>query len=225
MSKRIRVLGIETDNHTVRETMFLMEEYVSSEGLNFVAVVTPDMLVEASENEQTRQLLASMDLHVIGDAAILEVLEETYSQQASEIQRRDLEEVFLNMLIRRRKTAYWISDGEADVAILRDYMGEHYEKLNLAGIRSGVMDEESLDMVINDINSVAPDVILLQTAWTERMQLLMNQKNRLNAKLCICMNYRIKSKFWSPNRTSKIMSLIDQTMFKRKAIRYQEEQK
>ena len=50
MSKRVHVLGMEIDNHTIRETMFLLEEYVGTEGLNFVGVLTPEILMAAVEN-------------------------------------------------------------------------------------------------------------------------------------------------------------------------------
>lgn len=221
MSKRIQVLGIDIDNHTVRETMFLLEEYVNSDGLNLTGVVTSDLLMMASENPQVYDMLEMMDLHVIGDVSILEVLEESYEQQASEVQRRDLEEVFLNSLIRKRKNVFWISDAETDLPVLHSYMEEHYPKLNIAGEFSGIIDEDNMDSVINEINSVAPDVILIQMADWQRMGLLLQAKNQLNVKLCICMGYRVKSKYWSPNKNSKLKSLIDQTMFKRKAVRYQ----
>lgn len=221
MSKRVQVLGIDIDNHTVRENMFLLEEYISSEGLNFVCVVTPELLLEAYEYAAVSDLLRQMDLCLIGDVAILEVLDEAYEQQAAELQARELEETFLGALIRKRKTIYWMSDEETDLDALREYLNEHYPKLKLAGSFTGELDEENMDSVINDINSVAPDVILLQTAYVRKFQTLFQVRNQLNARLCIGFNYRIRARYYAPNKNSKIKSLIDQTMFKRKAIRYQ----
>lgn len=221
MSKKIQVLGMWIDNHTIREMMFLLDEYVKSDGLNLVGVITADLLMLAVENPNVQHLLEVMDMHIIGDTTILEVLEETYEQQASEIQRRDLEEIFLNSLISKRKKVYWISDTESDMPILQEYMQQHYPKLNIAGSYIGDMDEENIDSIVNEINSVVPDVILFQTDVLPKLELFLQNKNLLNAKLCIYMGYRIKSKYWSPNRNSKIKSLIDQTMFKRKVVRYQ----
>lgn len=85
----------------------------------------------------------------------------------------------------------------------------------------GDMNEENIDSIVNEINGVVPDVILFQTELLSRLKLFIQYRNQLNAKLCICMGYRIKSKYWSPNRNSKIKTLIDQTMFKRKVVRYQ----
>lgn len=221
MSKRVRVLGIEIDNHTVRETMFLLEEYAGSEGLNLVGVISPELLVAASENNEIQNIVEMMELRVIGDITIMEVLEETYEQQAGELQRRELEEVFLNALIRKKRTVYWVSDSEDDLAVLESYMQEHYPKLNIAGHFTGDIDEEQIEPLLNDVNSVAPDVILFQSAAVKKLGIFMQYKNQLNAKLCVYMGYRIRSKYWSPNRSSKIKNLIDQTMFKRKAMRYQ----
>lgn len=221
MSKQIQVLGIDIDNHTVRESMFLLEEYVNTDGLNLVGVITSDLLMQAADHQEIRSIIDSMDLHVIGDITILEVFEETFEQQASEIQKRDLEEVFLNSLILKRKNVFWISDIEADLAELETYMEANYPKLCIAGRFSGRIDEDNLQDVINEVNSIAPDVILIQTADWQQLNLFLQSKNQLNAKLCVCMGYRVKSRFWSTNKSSKIKSLIDQTMFKRRAIRYE----
>ncbi len=221
MSKRIQVLGIDIDNHTVREMMFLLEEYVNTDGVNLTGVITSDLLMQAADNQEIRNVIDMMDLHVIGDISILEVFEETFEQQVSEIQRRDLEEVFLQSLVRKRKKVYWISDAEADLAELEPYMENNYPKLCIAGHFTGPVEEENLEYVLNEINSIAPDVIFIQTADWQRLGLLLQSKNQLNAKLCICMGYKARSKFWSQNKNSKIKALIDQTMFKRRAIRYE----
>lgn len=220
MSKRIQVLGIDIDNHTLREAMFLLEEYVNTEGLNLVGIITSDLLMQAADNQEIRQVIDGMDLHVIGDISILEVVEENFEQQAGEILKRDLEEIFLNSLIRKRKTAYWISDYENDLAVLETYMQEHYPKLDIAGHFCGRI-EDNLDSLLNEINSIAPDVIFIQTGDWLRLGHFLQSRNQLNTKLCVCMGYRVKSKFWSSVQNSKIKSLIDQTMFKRRAIRYE----
>lgn len=221
MSKGIQVLGIDIDNHTVRESMFLLEEYVNSDGLNLAGVITSDLLMLAADHREVYDILEMMDLQVIGETSILEVLEQTYEQRANEILRRDLEETFLNSLVRKRKKVFWISDAEGDLSVLQSYVEENYPKLDIAGSYTGVIEEENLESIINEINSIAPDVILIQTADWIRLSLLLQAKNQLNANLCVCMSYRVKSKFWSPNKNSKLKSLIDQTMFKRRAIRYE----
>lgn len=220
MSKRIQVLGMEIDNHTLREMMFLLDEYTNSDGLNVVGVLTTEILMAASEQENVEQMLKDMNMHVIADVAILEVQKELYEQQVKDIQRCELEELFLNMLIRKKKTVYWISEAEHDLEVLQEYMQEHYPKLNIAGCYTKRITEEEIESLINDINRVAPDVIFMQITSPAQQAYLLQYRNQLNAKLCICLSYRVRSKYWSPNKNSKIKTLIDQTMFKRKAMRY-----
>lgn len=221
MSKRIQVLGMDVDNHAVRETMLLVEEYVNTDGINLMGVISSELLMQAADFLQIRQVFDMMELRVIGDIAILEVQEDIYEQQVEEIQRRELEEVFLNYLIRKRKTVFWMSDSPSDEAALQDYVREHYPRLDIAGSYFGMIDEENLESVVNEINSVAPDVLMIQTGDWRRLGLLMEKKNQLNTRLGICMDYKLKTRYWSPNRTSKLKSMIDQTMFKRRAIRHE----
>lgn len=221
MSKRIQVLGMDIDNHAVRETMLLVEEYVNTDGINLMGVISSELLMQAADFPKIRQVFDMMELRVIGDITILEVQEDIYEQQVEEIQRKELEEVFLNYLIRKRKTVFWISDSPSDEEALQDYVREHYPRLDIAGSYFGMMDEENLEAIVNEINSVAPDVLMIQTGDWRRLGRLMEKKNQLNARLGVCMDYKLNTRFWSPNRTSKLKSMIDQTMFKRRAIRHE----
>lgn len=220
MSKKIQVFGIDIDNYTVRETMLLLEEYISTDGLNIVELISPELLLAAFEQEELREMIDNADMQIIGDAAILEVLPETYEQNVNEIQRRELEEQFLRSLIRKKKTAYLIAGSEEELQIFREYIEKNYKELHMAGYYAGRIDEENTDYIINDINSAAPDVIFTHLPSPLQENFVFQNRNRLNARLCMCLGIYMKTKYPSGRKISKIKALIDQTLFKRKAIKY-----
>lgn len=220
MSKKIQVLGIEIDNYTIREMMLLLEDYISSEGLHIVQIITPELLLLASEHDQIKEMIDKVDLQVIGDVSILEVVSPSHEQQQSEVQKKELEELFLRSLIRKKKTVYWIGHTEEQLAMFKDYMNENYPDLVLVGQFAGKIEEDDTDYILNDINSVAPDVLLLNLSSPLQENFVFRNRNRFNAKLCICIGLHMKSKFLSRKKSSKIKSLIDQTIFKRKALKY-----
>lgn len=221
MSKKVQVLGIKLDNYTVREMMLLLEEYISTEGLNLVEVVSPDLLMTASENRELKAMIEETDLQIIGDPVILEVVEESYHQQQSkEIQKCELEEQFLRSLIRKKKTVYWIGHSESALHSFQEYIGENYPDLNIVGYFAGTIGEANVDAVMNDVNSTTADVILLNFPSPQQEQFVMENRNRFNARLCMCLGMSLKSRYPSRSRVSKLKALIDQTVFKRKVIKY-----
>lgn len=220
MSKKVQVFGIDIDNYTVRETMLLLEEYISTDGLNIVELISPELLLAASEQEELRKMVDNADLQIIGDVAIFEVLPEVYEQNVNEIQKRELEEQFLRSLIRKKKTVYWIVNSEEYLQTCREYIEENYKDLHIAGFYAGAIDEENTDYIINEINSAAPDVIFTHLPFPLQESFIYQNRNRLNARLCMCLGMYVKSKYPLRRKISKIKALIDLTLFKRKAIKY-----
>lgn len=220
MSKKVQVLGIQLDNYTVREMMLLLEEYITTEGLNLVEVVSPDLLMLASKNAEVKAMIEETDLQIIGHPVILEVVKESYEQQSNEIQKCELEKQFLQSLIRKKKTVYWIGASESALQGFQEYIEENYPDLNIVGYFAGTIGEVNADAVMNDINNTAADVILLNLPSPQQEQFVMENRNRFNARLCICMGTSLESRYPSRSRVSKLKALIDQTVFKRKVIKY-----
>lgn len=223
MAKNIQVFGIELETYTVRDNMQFFEEYVVSDEMNIVSVVTPYVLNAALDNDDLRKFIEECDLRVIADTAILEVVEEKFDQQYTQIKKNELEEQLLRCLIRKRKKVFWIGDNKEQQKKFETYIKENYSDLNVAGMYGEGIEEEKIENIINEINSADADVLLLNFHSPAQEMFLVKYKHLLHTKLCICLGDGIKSHYSSGVRISKLKGLFDQTVFKRKVIKYNSE--
>ena len=111
MAKFIEVFGIKIEAYTVRENMQFLEEFVTTDDLNIVSVVSSYMLMAASGDKELSDFIKSTDLRVIADPVIFEVAEERFEQQYGQVKKQELEEQFLRCLIRKKKKVFYQLQG------------------------------------------------------------------------------------------------------------------
>lgn len=225
MAKKIHVLGMELEAYTVRENMCFLEEYLTSDELNIVCAVSADMLMRACEDKFLHDFISQADLRIIEEAIILEVVEGNYEQQYAQIKKHELEQQCLNFLTRKKKRIYWLGSSQEDLKNFLNYMREHYPEQKVAGSFAECIEGENIENIINEINGADVDVLMLHFHSPSQEQFISNNKQLIHAKLCICVGDGIRGRYESGIRISKIKGLLDQTMFKRKALRYEADNK
>ena len=77
MSAKINVLDIEIDNCTAKEAMKKAVEYLATEPVNMIEMVTVDAIMQLDEMTEMRKEFSQFDLVLAGDRMILEAAEVT----------------------------------------------------------------------------------------------------------------------------------------------------
>ncbi len=220
MAKNIDVFGISLETYTVRENMQFFEEFVTTEELNIVSVVSSYMLMTASADQRLTDFIKKTDLRIIADPVIYEVVQGNYEQQYGQIKKQELEEQFLKCLIRKKKKIYFIGENEEQVRRFEIYIQEHYSDLIIAGTCGEGIEDDKVEHIINEINSADVDVLLLFFHSPSQENFIMNNKHLIHARLCVCIGDGVRSRYSLGIRISKIKGLLDQTLFKRKVMKY-----
>ncbi|MBO5489286.1 MAG: WecB/TagA/CpsF family glycosyltransferase [Eubacterium sp.] len=184
MGTKVQIMDLELDLLTQETFEKNVTEYLSNDVLNVVHMISLDYVDTYDENELVRDILAEADLVLPGEKAILsahhvEVLETggmvvNYRSLMSE----SLEEIL------KDKTFYLIDRSEKEAKQLFRYLARHFSSEQVLGVYAAD-GEESEEVLINDINTKLPDVIILSMGSTRQEEWIHNHKNKLNAKICL----------------------------------------
>lgn len=186
MGTRIRVMDLEVDLLTQETLQAEFNAYLGSDYLNTVHMISLDYIDTYDKNELVQQVLEEADMVLPGEKAILSAHHvEVLETGGMVVDYHSLLEV-LKTLGEEGKTFYMVNRSEKEARVFYRYMARRFPKENILGVFAADSDvaEESL---INDINTKLPDVILLSMDSTEQEEWLANNKNRLNAKLCLAV--------------------------------------
>ena len=169
MKKKINVFDIELDAFSAKEAMKQIIQYLESETISLVEVVTLEMLMQRQNNPQWKEQMQKMDLVIPCEKEILEVSGICDKTVIKDLENKTLLKMFFKYLQKDKKKIFLLADQKEELGILRKMMTLYGRDVRIVG--QAVLPEEGgrKDNVINEINGLEPDCIIsnLPCPWQE----------------------------------------------------------
>jgi N-acetylglucosaminyldiphosphoundecaprenol N-acetyl-beta-D-mannosaminyltransferase len=183
MIKTIDVAGIRLDNYTVREMIMNVEKGLADHGFHTIEEVNMDTLMMAETDEMIREALESVEYTVIAEVGILDVVGASSYQRKHEIEHRDFFCEMMKRIERNHKTLFLLGDSARQTGQMAEQIKELYPRCEIVGTEAleecgGVTDD-----IVNEMNSLAPDVILCILPSPKQEHFLMENREKLSAGL------------------------------------------
>lgn len=222
-SKRIQVLGVEIDNYTVRELMLQADEYLNDDYLNVITYITTELLIQAGKDEELKAFIEAADINVLADLAILDAIHSEDEQKRREIEKNEFATQFFKKLLRKRKRIYWLGNSETDKEAFMEHIDMCYKGLRVLGGFALQDFEGDIDLVLNEINASAPDVIVSTLSSPEQEHFIMEHRGKLNAKIWFGMGEKQLVSANGIATVGRIKSFIQKTLFQREVSKFNNE--
>lgn len=218
MQQKIEICGIELNNQTVEETVQTMESFFSKGRLFVVTYVYAELLkLIAQDEDLRRQVMQSADLILIAEKAVADVLETPCAMTEEEMKMQAVANALLAYCTEQEKTVYWVGETEKSYETFRAYVDKQFTKLQVEGAfaTGGEIDIEDEDELINDINRIAPDVIISKLSSPYQEQFIARQKRKVNAQIWLGLSAKANLTSEPLPTSSKLKAMIDRTLLRR----------
>lgn len=184
MENRKELAGVRVDNCSLRDALHKIEVYLNNECLNIVEIINMKTIVAAGTDEKVRRCMEEMDLVIPSDKEILEELGVTSGQRLHDAENNQLLHEFLKRVLRSRHSVYLLTETANQMESLCDYLEDTYDgHLLICGSYAFEECPEDVEHVINEINSVAPHVILAMLPTPMQEHFIYDHHHMLNAKI------------------------------------------
>lgn len=182
MIKEITVAGIRLDNYTVRESLIKIDKAFYENRFMMVEEVGMRTLFLAKENEAIKELLEALDITVISEVGILDVAGEDSLQRKYEIEGNDFFFQLLKRIERNNKSVFLLGEIQEEIDKAKEFIEDEFPNMRFV---SAVATRESdgEEQIINDINTIHPDVILSVLPSPLQEEFLAKHKDKLLANL------------------------------------------
>lgn len=220
MGRKIEVLGIKIDSYKIDEMEKLLNEYLNSDCLNTIEFISTELLLKAGENEELKAWIESMDLTVVREKAILTAAEIEDTGIIAEVENNRFMELMLNKAMKEGKTVFLLTETEENGKSFEEYMRKYYQSLIIVGsyVVENCWGDE--DMIINEINIAAPDIILAAMSNPLQEQFINNHRVKLNAATWVGLGKNMRPMHEISLKPKRLSKLIDKTIFRRKVSKY-----
>lgn len=221
--KNINVLGVQFNDMSVREAMKLVSMYLSTENLNTVCFATTRLLLEARDSEEFKHCIESMDLVIPATTDIFPVT----GYRAKEIANNVFLHELLKKFSREKMRIFIVGATEEEQVRIRESLLSINEGLTFFGCFSYNADQPGVDdSLINEINSVLPDVVISNLESPLQEQLVNREKQKVNARIWVSLqNESLKSASLKKRGRGWLVDFFDRFIFKRVVDKYDSKKK
>ena len=178
--KNINILGTKLHERDAREALFLTYRFLNEGSVHTILYLTKTVLLDAVKDEKKKAWLESADLTLWGETELLKAAEISSKHRYREVRERDYLKIFLKGIANVHKSILTISDTEEHAEALKRELLELQEGVTISGTMTIRDVEKEQENVINEINMIAPTVIItrlpfsVQRKWLEKCKPYLN---------------------------------------------------
>ena len=183
MIKEIIVAGIKLNSYTALENLTRIGKNMDNHIFTTVEDVYMRTLLLAKEDVVVKQVVESLDVTIISENGVWDAVGENSNLRRREIEKREFFFQLMRILERNKYTVFVLGATGQEVAQTCEYLREEFSRLQIVG---NVAVEEFAgadEGIINDINLLAPDVIISILPSPMQEHFLAEHKAMISARL------------------------------------------
>ncbi|MBQ7581931.1 MAG: WecB/TagA/CpsF family glycosyltransferase [Lachnospiraceae bacterium] len=223
--KEMHVFGMELKDYSVKEAMRMVDAFLQDAKVNIISFLSPEILMEAGEDEEMRSRLSSIDLTVPVSTEILKAAGIGGRSRLAEVEEGRFYKELLKKLSNEKRTAFILTEKEETVEPFVAYLSEAAPGLKIVGHYAFENLTGDPDIVVNEINSTFPDIVLSRLSSPKQEQFACEQNAKLNARLWIALREDFVTRYRkNPSGFEKWRQAIRTKLFRRRVLRFTNEQ-
>lgn len=183
MKKKIKILGLDIDNYSVREAILLAEGFLNESSIKIIETVTMKMLTDAENYQCVGQVIREAELTIIGEQEILVAAGTGTPQRMRETAEHEFFHEYVKRIVRNRRIVYLLGQKPEEVDGLENFLKERYPKIVIAGKAALEECQGDFENIINEINGETADVVISILPTPQQEEFLLEHKGKMGAKV------------------------------------------
>ena len=215
MNEKIKVLGVSINHYTAKEAMKKVMEYMETEPINVIEMVTMNTLSQLL-NKEEKPYIDEFDLTFAGDKSILEAAGVTDSKYLNEAKTLLFVKMVMRFLHKSHKKVFLLAEDEEALAELREYVTGKYSGIVIS--ETATMEEhwKSDDMIVNRINGAETDCIFAALPSPLQEEVILRNRTLLNARIWFGMGTGLKERRRTGFGRRRLKAFFTQHIVKKK---------
>ena len=183
MNEKIQVLGLEIDNLSVKDAMKCVVDYMGTEPVNVIEMVTMNTLGKFQQDEEVSTLFQSFDLALASDKGILQAAGVKEERRLKEVEELLFIKMIMRYLHKNGVKVFLLTENAAHLEKLEGYMHEDYSNIQVVGTATLEENAISDDMLLNLVNGAEVECILSTLSSPTEEKFIYRNKTLVNARV------------------------------------------
>ena len=217
MDKKMNVLNVRLNDYTAKDAMKAVTEYMQTESVSTVEIVTADILMKAAQTEGLKENIEQLDMVFADDEAILEAAQVTDKKRLQEAHDRVFRKMMFRYFHKNHLRLFILADSETELENLEAYLEEEYSGIEIVGDAVVPDGEAADDMITNRINGAEAECVLASLGSPKQEEFIWRCKNVLNTKLWLGIGKETVLIPKKENWRERLKDFFERSILKREA--------
>ena len=215
MNEKIQVLGLEIDNLSVKDAMKCVVDYMGTEPVNVIEMVTMNTLGKFQQDEEASTLFQSFDLALASDKGILQAAGIKEERRLREVEELLFIKMVMRYLHKNGTKVFLLAENIADLEKLKGYIQEDYA--NIQVVETATLEENAVsdDMLLNLVNGAEVECILSALSSPTEEQFIYRNKALVNARIWLGFGNLLGEMRKQKNVLQKVKEFVLRQILKR----------
>ncbi|MGN1167455.1 MAG: WecB/TagA/CpsF family glycosyltransferase [Lachnospiraceae bacterium] len=183
MDNRINVLDISIDNYTAKEAMKCFVEFIRTEPIDVIEMVTVESLMQMAETPGLKENTGDFELILAGETTILESAGITDKNFLTQTEKQTFLKMLFRYLHKNHKRVYLLVDTQEEGQILYDFLERHYHGIQIGGMAKVADEDRADDMIVNAVNGADIDCVISIMSSPLQEDFILKNRSLLNARV------------------------------------------
>lgn len=182
MKERIQLLGIRVDIISTKDAGVLARKYIEEENSRVIYFVNSSTLLLLQKNDKWKDLVDKSELVLPGDVGVNDSINETLGHKRDSFFFESFFDGMLDYAIETGRELLLVTENEEKFTSIQKHVHEKRPYLALSGMFL-TKEGETFGHIVNEINSIAPDILILALDDSIQLELLEQFRMQINTGL------------------------------------------
>lgn len=184
MKERIQLLDTAVDIASTREASSATIEYLEQEGSRVIYFLNSETLLHLQENTHWREIVEESSLILPADSNVNQSINGVLKHKRDPFFVESYFDAILDYAIEKGLEFLLVTENEERFISIQENIHAKRPFLTLSGVFVNEQ-EDSLEHIVNGINSVAPDILMVTLEERKQLELLQCYRKQMNAGLML----------------------------------------
>jgi N-acetylglucosaminyldiphosphoundecaprenol N-acetyl-beta-D-mannosaminyltransferase len=184
MKERVQLLDIAVDIVSTKDASDLTIQFLEDEESHVVYFISSQTLFMLKKEQEWKELVEESELILPATASVDASIDQVLGHKRDSFFRESYIDILLDYAIEMGYEMLIVAEDENKFISMQENIHEKHPQLTLSGIYM-TEQEESLGHIVNEINSVAPEILLIALEEERQLTLLKDFRNQMNAGIML----------------------------------------
>ncbi|MBR1599572.1 MAG: WecB/TagA/CpsF family glycosyltransferase [Lachnospiraceae bacterium] len=184
MQDRVRLLGLFVDIASTNDAGEASIRYLEEECSKSIYFVNSETLILLQASDDQEEVLESCSMILPGTASVSAGIDEVLGNKRDPFFLESYFDMLFGYAVENGSEVFLVAGSESQYNSVQENIHEKWSYLTLSGTYLSDQDS-SYEHIVNEINSIAPDILILALNENIQIELLKGYRELMNASLIL----------------------------------------